>query len=85
MEKLPDPSGHPEPVNPVGELLQLVQYGVAVAAGIGGFLVLAAVLMTPTLGATRSAQLQWEKRKHQAQEAADKAARDQKPAETHHE
>ena len=84
-EKLPDPSGHPEAVSPVGELLKLIQYAVAVVGGVGGFLVLAGAFLTPTMGATRSAQLRWEDRKRQAQEAADKAARDLKPEETRHE
>ena len=84
-EKLPDPSGHPEPVSPVGELLQLVQYGAAVVCGVGGFLILVGAFVTPVMGATRSAQLRWEARDRQAQEAAEKAARERKPAESPHE
>ncbi|MGA3327141.1 MAG: hypothetical protein ABSF45_21965 [Terriglobia bacterium] len=84
-EKLPDPSGHPEPVSPMGELIKLIQYAVSAVVGVGGFLILASAFLSPTMGATRSAQLRWEERKRQTQEAADRAARDPKPAKTRHE
>ena len=84
-EKLPDPTGEPEPVEPGFDLRKWLGGACAVVLGTGAFLFLAGALVTPTMGATRSTQLKWEKRERQAQEAADRAARESKPAEVSHE
>jgi hypothetical protein len=84
-EKLPDPAGEPEPVNPGIDLRKWLGGACAVVLGTGAFLFLAGAFVTPTMGATRSTQLQWEERERQAQEAADRAAHESKAAEIPHE
>ena len=79
QENLPDPSGGPEPVHPVGELLQLLSYAAAALVGGG---IISAAFVTPVMGATRSAQLRWEDRQHQMERAAD-TFQDQRRGGTH--
>jgi len=82
---LPDPSGEPRAV----ERGSIVSDALTILAVGGICLVILSSFMRPTMGASRSAHLKWEERKHQMEEAEKAAsARDVKktmlPAGTGH-
>lgn len=84
-QSLPDPSGHP---NPVADAVSFLGNAAATVLAMGACALVVAAIAVPTMGATRSAKLQWQERNRQAEEAikkAEAAAQQADPAEYFHE
>lgn len=75
---VPDPSGPPTPVEAADPVLNTISALGVGAVAVAGLCLAAMATTRPTMGATRSAKLEWERRQAQVEQAIQ--AQDAAPA-----